>query len=249
MHVDEMSLLRYADPTIPDGLAASFLSSFSPSTLEQIVRRGVVTHVGAGHLFIDEGEVDWAGILLSGVARVYLTTREGRQVTVRYVRQGGSVGIPCVVGQENPARVETVTDTRLLRINVSHLRLLAEKDASVAWALARELAQRLLEICAELERRVESSVRQRVARLLLELSAPTGDARGGDIIISQEALAQSIGSAREVVSKVLIELRREGTIQLRRGLISIVDPTGLRAASDGNPGRHVERLPYVTESM
>jgi CRP/FNR family transcriptional regulator len=221
----------------------------APSTLEQIVRRGIVTHVGAGHVFIDEGEVDWAGILLSGVARVYLTTREGRQVTVRYVRQGGSVGIPCVVGQENPARVETVTDTRLLRISVSHLRHLAERDASVAWALARELAQRLLEICAELERRVESSVRQRVARLLLELSAPAGDACGGDITISQEALAQSIGSAREVVSKVLIELRREGTIQLGRESITIADLTGLRAASEEGPGRHGGRLPLLTEPM
>jgi CRP-like cAMP-binding protein len=117
-----------------------------------------------------------------------------------------------------------------LRLNVSHLRVLAERDAAVAWALAAEVTQRLLDTCAEVEFRLESSVRQRVARWLLELAPPMPD--GGGILISQEALAQSVGTAREVVSKVLLELQRDGIISLRRGLISVRNVVGLRAVGE-----------------
>lgn len=228
--MNETTLLRYADPAMAAAIEASFLGTFRAATLEEIVRRGIVTQISSGHVFIEEGQVDWAGILLVGMARVYLTTSEGRQVTLRHVRPGGAVGIPCVVGKENPVRVATLTECRLLRLNVSHLRLLAERDASVALALATEVTQRLLETCAEVEFRLESSVRQRVARWLLELAPPI--AEGGGILISQEALAQSVGTAREVVSKVLLDLQRDGIISLRRGLISVRNVVGLQAIGE-----------------
>jgi CRP/FNR family transcriptional regulator len=59
-------------------------------------------------------------------------------------------------------------------------------------------------------------------------------APGGQVEVTLQAIAGELGTAREVVSRLLKELERRGLVTLNRGEISITDPAGLRqlAASE-----------------
>jgi CRP/FNR family transcriptional regulator len=76
------------------------------------------------------------------------------------------------------------------------------------------------------------SVRQRVAGYLLSVAAPQPD--GGLVVpITQQQLANAIGSVREVVARTLHDLRSDRLVSVSRGRVSILDRAGLmRTAFD-----------------
>jgi CRP/FNR family transcriptional regulator len=52
------------------------------------------------------------------------------------------------------------------------------------------------------------------------------------ISITHQALAIELGSAREVISRLLKEFEHKGWIRLGRGMISVIDPACLKQLSD-----------------
>lgn len=66
----------------------------------------------------------------------------------------------------------------------------------------------------------------RLAHKLLEL-APLGQ----EITITQQQLAAELGSAREVVSRMLSELQRRGWLKVARGHITLLNRTALETLS------------------
>src|SRR4051812_1660436 len=88
---------RSNDMTPGDGLRPGFLANLDPSLTELIRQRAVVHHYPSGGMIV-EANGRWTGIMLSGMARVFLRTPGGRQVTLRYARQGGSIGIASLLG-------------------------------------------------------------------------------------------------------------------------------------------------------
>jgi CRP/FNR family cyclic AMP-dependent transcriptional regulator len=73
---------------------------------------------------------------------------------------------------------------------------------------------------------------QRVARHLLDLAAEGGPELVAPV--SQQQLADAVGTVREVVVRVLRDLRRAGVIRTGRDRIVIVDPARLSAEQDWN---------------
>lgn len=63
-----------------------------------ILRSATLHHVDAGRVFLDEGERDWAGIVVAGLVRVYLHPSEGHQVAAAHLRPGEAVGVAALVG-------------------------------------------------------------------------------------------------------------------------------------------------------
>jgi CRP/FNR family transcriptional regulator, cyclic AMP receptor protein len=84
---------------------------------------------------------------------------------------------------------------------------------------------------AELSGQAFSSVSQRIARHLLDLAS---DQRGPHLLvaaISQQDLADAVGTAREVVVRILRDLRAQGVVETRREGILIRDPERLASLS------------------
>ena len=84
------------------------------------------------------------------------------------------------------------------------------------------------------------SVPERLARLLLARieSGCQGSAYGSRAAtrrrMTQREMAAQLGTVREVVARNLADLERRGWIQVRRGVIEIVDPDALRAFASGD---------------
>src|SRR5438093_1573040 len=218
-------------PSVDDAVRESFLSRLRPGTVEQLLQGAVLLTIPAGSVLYPEHGEAQAGLVLSGLLRVYVASAEGRQVTVRYARQGDVLGIAVAVGGPVRTPVQALTDAKLLMLSVATIRDLGRRDAEVAWAFAEELGRRLYDVLDELAGNVFGSVRQRVACHLLDLAARPQPGRPLVVAATQQDIAAAVGSVREVVARVLRDLRAEHLIESSATGIRIVDPAGLHLAA------------------
>ena len=78
--------------------------------------------------------------------------------------------------------------------------------------------------------------RQRVARHLLDLASESMSEHGDLVVnVTQRELADAVSSVREVVVRVLRELREDGVVRTRRDRIVIIDPARLIHEQGWNP--------------
>jgi CRP/FNR family transcriptional regulator len=197
-------------------------------TIESLVEGGRITEFAAGHTVYAEADAVALAIVMEGLVRVYMHASDGRQVTVRYVRRGGLLGVPALVGGPAPVFAQSVVSSAAFIFAVDRVNRIARSDAAVAWAFAEESVHRLYDVLEELAGNTFASVRQRVARHLLDLAASRREPGGRlTALVSQQDLANSVGSVREVVARTLAELRAEHLVQTSPGRVEILDPVRL----------------------
>jgi CRP/FNR family cyclic AMP-dependent transcriptional regulator len=221
----------------------SQLGPLPPEVLEELISGAVRMRFPAGSVTHREGEdARHLELVISGVVRAYVTAPDGRTMTIRYCRSGALLGAASLFATEftMPGATQALTDTDLLRLSPTVASLMAERDVRVARAFLKELSDRVLSFVYEIPGSAFASVRQRVARHLLDLASEAeSDARsGGELMVrvSQQELAAAAGTVREVVVRVLRELRREGVVRTGRDGIIIIDPKLLTRSLGWNPG-------------
>jgi CRP/FNR family cyclic AMP-dependent transcriptional regulator len=175
-------------------------------------------------------------VVVSGLVRAYVTAADGRTMTVRYCRPGALIGVVSLFASpfSLPATLQAVTDTDLLALRASLVRTAADRDARVARALLDELSERVLSFIAEIPSAF-ATVRQRVARHLLDLASESQRGSELRVAIGQQELADSVGTAREVVVRALRELRTEGLLRTGRDGIVLLDAERLAAEAYAGP--------------
>jgi CRP-like cAMP-binding protein len=164
-------------------------------------------------------------MIVGGLVRTFRVSG-ARQLTTRYAGPGDFVGIPAAVRHGSSAHGEVVADVHALQIPASRLRELIRHDADSAWVVMGEMA-RLHEGAVDLAAdNVFLSVRERVARHLLDLAMRDED-QGLVVAASHQDIADAIGSVREVVSRVMGEMRSEGLVGRSGDRIVLTDPARL----------------------
>jgi CRP/FNR family transcriptional regulator, cyclic AMP receptor protein len=199
--------------------------SLPMATVERLTAGGKLRDISAGAIVYTEADTEFFAVVVRGLFRVYMDTSDGRQVTVRYARAPGLLGAPALVGGPAPVFVQALTASGLYYMDVAQAKRLAREDAAVAWAFAEESVDRLYEVLEELAGNTFATVRQRVVRHLLDLAAsrPTSDGRIA-ALVNQQDLANSVGSVREVVARILRELRAASLVSTSPGRVEILDP-------------------------
>ena len=181
-------------------------------------------------------------VVVSGLIRVYVTAPDGRTLTVRYCRPGSLIGVVSLFASpfSLPATIQAMTDTDLLAFRPSVVRRAADRDPRFARALLDELSERVLSFIAEIPGSAFATVRERVARHLLDLASEGQSGSQLVVAIGQQDLADAVGSVREVVVRALRELRQAGLLETRRDRIVLLDPERLlHEAFAGEPGTNV----------
>jgi CRP/FNR family cyclic AMP-dependent transcriptional regulator len=190
-----------------------------------LIDGGRVRQFPAGHTVYAEADAEGLAVVVEGLLRVYMHASDGRQVTVRYVRTSDLLGAPALLGGPAPVFVQAVASSAAFFFDIDRVSRAARTDPSVAWALAEESVHRLYDVLEELAGNAFASVRQRVARHLLDLAASQPGAGGRlTAFVNQQDLANSVGSVREVVARILAELREERLVRTSPGRVEILDP-------------------------
>ena len=179
--------------------------------------------------YVHQGPLDCIGALLirSGQLRVYTMSEDGREVTL-YRLFAGDVGIlsaSCVLDALTfDVYIDAEEDTEVLLTDATAFRRLVEGNIHVR-CYAYELAtQRLSDMLWKMQQVLFLSADRRFAIFLLEESAQNGS---GEIHLTHEQIARYMGTAREVVSRMVKYFNQEGWIKNSRGCIKIIDRQAL----------------------
>ncbi len=203
-----------------------FLSTLPSEVVERLLAEAIRITVPGGALIYRDEERPQVIVVVSGLLRVFLSSADGRQVTVRYARSGDVTGLALVLGGPGPMSVQAVTGASVLALRVESLRSLIASDPRVARACAEELTRQLYRALEDLSEQAFLPVRQRLIRHLLDL-ASSGEGPHPVVHASQHELGDAVGSVREVVTRTLHQLREEGLIQTGRDEVILLNPDRL----------------------
>jgi CRP-like cAMP-binding protein len=178
---------------------------------------------------------DYCALVATGLMRVY-AHHLTRQVTLRYVSPGFTLGVASAFVGTDRYAVQAVADSRVLRIRSGLLRALAYSDARVASVLCHLLAASLYETSDVVSSNVFNPLRQRVAHHLLELAERDSGGRF-TVRANPQDIADAIGTVREVVTRVIKRMREEDLVVREARLYILPDPGGLHLVASGEePG-------------
>ncbi len=185
----------------------------------------------AGALVYREEEVPRILVVINGLLRVFLTSVDGRQVTIRYVRSGEVAGLALVIGGPAPESIQAMTNADVVALRVDAVRSMLAGDPLAARACAEELTRQLYRALEDISEQAFCSVRHRLLHQLLALAVRDD---GPNLVVhaSQQELADAIGSVRVVVTRNLHQLHEEGLIDTARDEIRLVDPVRLAEEMD-----------------
>ncbi|MGH3783988.1 MAG: cyclic nucleotide-binding domain-containing protein [Pseudonocardiaceae bacterium] len=107
-----------ADTDVAGAMTRSFLGSLPPEVVAELIA---------------EGSAPRAVLVVHGLIRVYMTSPEGRQVTVRYARDSDVLGIALIVGGPISVGAQTLAQSSLFSVDARRLTKAARHDARVAW--------------------------------------------------------------------------------------------------------------------
>ncbi len=214
-------LLAHTLPFWPE-LSPEEQDTLKRSVLPSTVPKGTVTHRA-------DQECQGPLLLLSGQLRVYLLSEEGREVTLYRVRAGEL----CVMSSSClmdaivfDVLIEAMEDTQAVTIPSAILSPILQNHPRAELFLYKTASERFSDIMWTMQQILFMGADKRVAHFLWDEMAKTGDMT---IRLTHEEVARFIGSAREVVTKVLKYFVEEGAVALSRGKIEIIDKAKLRS--------------------
>jgi len=188
-------------------------SDAPPALVQALASRGrAVAFAPNEVLFLTGSEPRGWFVVLEGEVRVVRGSR-GRQHVVHTERAGGTLAeVPLVEGGVHPATAIATTATRCALFTRTQLEAAIAEQPRIAFLIAGRLAARVRLLVDRLDDRSARSVDARLVDFLL--SRPESR-RGSSISIgmTQQALAEELGTVREVVARKLRELSRRGLVE------------------------------------
>lgn len=186
------------------------------SLMERQIRKGTIIH---------NGSLDCTGLLLvkQGQLRAYLLSDEGREITLYrlFDRDMCLFSASCMMRSiQFDITIEAEKDTDLWIIPPEIYKEIMEESAPVANYTNELMASRFSDVMWLIEQIMWKSFDKRLAGFLLEESTLEGTTT---LKLTHEAIANHLGTAREVVTRMLRYFQNEGIVKLTRGTVEITD--------------------------
>ena len=191
----------------------------------QKVKSGTVLH---------DGSPECLGMLLvrSGQLRAYILSEEGREVTIcRFFEMDICLfSASCVMpNMQFDIFIEAEKDSELWIIPACLYQNLMDESIAVSNYSHNLITNHFSELMWLMEQIMWKSFDKRLAQFLLEETALEGT---NSLKITHEKIANHMGTAREVVTRMLRYFQSEGMVKLTRGAVDIADVRKLRKLSD-----------------
>ena len=190
-------------------------------SMPQTFPKGTVMH---------DGSPECMGMLLveSGQLRAYLLSEEGREVTIcRFFEMDICLfSASCVMrNMQFSVFIEAEKDSEIFVIPACLYQNLMDESLPLANFSHNLITSHLSEVMWLMEQIMWKSFDKRLAKFLLEETAVEGT---NSLRITHEKIANHMGTAREVVTRMLRWFQSEGMVKLTRGTVDITDEKKLR---------------------
>jgi CRP/FNR family transcriptional regulator, cyclic AMP receptor protein len=209
-------------------------SGLTESELAFLAQRAVPRHFSTGETVFSEGE-PCAGLYVveSGNIRIFKSSAGGREQVLSIDGPGSSVAeLPVFDGGNYPASVSAIDSATLLFVSKQDFQALCLTHPQVALKVLRVVGARLRRLVGIIEELSFTTVRHRLASLLLRLARNSKRTTEGVEItlpVSNQELASQIGTVRELVSRNLSRFQSEGLLRIDGRNVIIQDLKALEA--------------------
>ncbi|MEH0021929.1 MAG: Crp/Fnr family transcriptional regulator [Desulfobacter sp.] len=185
----------------------------SGTSIKQIKRANRILYKGA--------MASGAYIVLRGRLRVFSISPSGTEATLYFIDPGETcvLALNCLFQDlRYPAWVETETDTRVAVVTGPVYRRLFTEEASIQNLTVKALSTSVFRLMNALEHVHFLKLEHRLANLIL-----SGASSNGTLSMTQQEIAGHLGTAREVVSRLVKSFVENNYIRTGRGMIQITD--------------------------
>lgn len=191
---------------------------------ERSVPKGTLLHNGSG-------ECEGLFCIRSGQLRAFIISDEGREITIYRLadRDICLFSASCMLsGVSFEVSVEAERDTELFVIPAGVYKSIMEKSAPLSNFTNRLMGERFSEVMWLIDEILWKGIDRRLASFLLSESAMEGS---DTLVITHEKISAHLGTAREVVTRMLRYFQSEKLVVLSRGEIRLSDRKKLEALS------------------
>jgi CRP/FNR family transcriptional regulator len=205
------------------------MTKLPPALAEEVSRQAVAMNAPAGTVLFDAGAACQAlPLVLSGAIKVSKRAENGRDIRLYGVHPGELciVTVSCLLGGD-PYPATGVAETAVSAIALPRplfMKLTAEHPPfrEIVFSLFSERLTGLMQLVEEVAFR---KLDQRLAAWLV--------ARGSTIAVSHQAIADELGSVREIVSRLLKQFEDQHWVRLGRERIEVDAPEALKKLAAG----------------
>ena len=198
---------------------------------KEIVESSVYTEKYNKGMLMHRTEDSCKGLMtvLSGQLRTYILSEEGREVTLFRVlsEEVCVLSASCLLDSITfDVLIEATDDTEVLVLPSAVLKQLTENNPYVELYLYKAATEKFSDVMWTMQQILFLKIDQRVAQFLWDEMVQTNSM---SLSFTHDEIAKYIGSAREVVTKVLKYMSKENVVELKRGTITVLDKEKLRA--------------------
>ena len=167
-------------------------------------------------------------LVLSGSLRAYMLSDEGKQITLFRVGEQESCVLTasCALSMITfDVFLDATSDSDLFIIDPVFFAQLVDRNVYVEAFTYRQTAERFSEVMWVMEQVLFMSFDERLAVFLLDEVSRTNSDK---LQLTHDEIAHHLGSAREVVSRMLKRFADDGYVSLSRGTVKVLDKAALR---------------------
>jgi CRP/FNR family cyclic AMP-dependent transcriptional regulator len=199
------------------------LPPLTPATLEAIASTGVVRGYPPGTVLINEGdEGDSLYIVLAGRLKVYASNAAGKEVVIDFHGPGEYVGEMSLDGAPRSASVVAVEHSTCAVVSRVLFREFVVAHPDFALHLIGKLIERTRLATENIKSLALSDVYGRLVRLLTTLAVDQGGRRFVPEKLTQQDIAERIGSSRDMVSRLMKDLAAGGYLAVEDHTITLL---------------------------
>ena len=207
-----------------------FWSKLTRVQQEQILNVMEIRSVKKGTRIHDSSEECLGLVILKqGQLRAYILSEDGREITIGrlFDYDVSLLSASCVMPDlQFNIMIEAEKDTQFWSIPACLFKNLVEESLAMSNYARSLISSNLSELMWLMEQIMWKSFDKRLAAFLLEETAIEGTP---ELKITHEKIAAHMGTAREVVTRMLRYFQNEGMVRLTRGTIEIIDEAKLEA--------------------
>ncbi len=198
---------------------------------QHVLVQGTIRFTHGKGTIVHEDRNKCTGLLLvvSGQLRIYIISETGKEITLYrlFERDVCVLSASCMIRNISfDVHIQAEKETTMLRINTDTYQEIGKNNPTVQDFTNQLVSSRFSDVMWVVEQVVFMSFDRRLAIHLLEQAAMAGN---DSFAITHDAIARDLGTAREVVTRMLSRFQEDQLVRLSRGGITLVDRAGLYA--------------------
>jgi len=199
-------------------------SEFSSELIDDIAEVSELRDFADKSILMDVGNyIKSVPLMYEGMMKIYRDDKDGNELFLYYVYPGQSCAISFVCAErerKSKVRVLTVRPSKFIFFPIKYMDIWMLKHKTWYQFVLHSFNERFEDVLKTID---EVAFHNMDARLVFYLKKNVAAHNSNTLIVSHQDIAFELNSSREVISRLLKKLERNGKIKMGRGRIEIID--------------------------